>query len=137
MPYISIVINMRHTDAPYIDSFISKSCYNHGNEIILDLSSKRLPENPWGTVDLSLSVAKANDPSGIFGFVIQDGQMVLIIIALGLLAPVLEDAKYNLDRAHAIIFYIFIFIVYKIKATLKNIFFTALSISIYKYQEEN
>lgn len=80
------------------------SRYDHGNKIILDPPNRhgidggfqKTLEAPSSSPD-----AKANDPCGIFRFVIHDEQMVLIIIALGLLAPALKDAKDNLNRFSA------------------------------------
>jgi len=50
------------------------------------------PENSRDAVDRSLSIAGAKDSRGIFGFVMRDEGIVLIIIALGSLAPALEVA---------------------------------------------
>lgn len=67
---------------------------DRGNEIILALTDTRLLlENSRGAIDTNSLVAKANDPSEIFGFMIQDGQMVPIIIALGSPASALRTSK--------------------------------------------
>jgi len=71
---------------------------DRGNEIILadmeSVTSRKFRRRRR----LEFARRKGNDPFRIFRFVIQDEQMVLIIIALGSLAPsALKDAKDNLN----------------------------------------